>query len=53
MLEVNALGAINGTVATIGAMRGEAMRGRVGHFVTVLSPAGLTPVPGGEGRGEG
>lgn len=42
MLEVNALGTLNGTVAAIDAMRG---RGG-GHIVNIVSLAGLTPVPG-------
>ncbi|WP_217166105.1 SDR family oxidoreductase [Streptomyces sp. AC512_CC834] len=42
MLEVNALGTMNGTVAAIDAMRG----GAGGHIVNVVSLAGLTPVPG-------
>ncbi|MFD5654042.1 SDR family oxidoreductase [Streptomyces sp. NPDC127039] len=42
MLEVNALGTVNGTVAAIDAMRG----GAGGHIVNVVSLAGLTPVPG-------
>lgn len=41
MLEVNALGTINGTVAAIEAMRAEG-----GHVVNVVSLAGLTAVPG-------
>jgi short-subunit dehydrogenase len=41
MLEVNALGTINGTVAAI-----EAMRRGGGHVVNVVSLAGLTAVPG-------
>lgn len=41
MLEVNALGTINGTVSAI-----EAMRERGGHVVNIVSLAGLTPVPG-------
>ncbi|MDN5859572.1 MAG: SDR family oxidoreductase [Pseudonocardia sp.] len=41
MLDVNALGTINGTVAAI-----EGMRGRGGHIVNVVSLAGLTAVPG-------
>ncbi|GAA3793902.1 SDR family oxidoreductase [Streptomyces chiangmaiensis] len=41
MLEVNALGTVNGTVAAI-----EAMRGTGGHIVNVISLAGLTAVPG-------
>ena len=41
MLEVNALGTINGTVSAI-----EAMRDGGGHIVNVVSLAGLTPVPG-------
>jgi NAD(P)-dependent dehydrogenase (short-subunit alcohol dehydrogenase family) len=42
MIEVNALGTINGTVAAIDAMRG---RGG-GHIVNVVSLAGLTAVAG-------
>lgn len=42
MLEVNALGTINGTVAAIQAMR----ESGGGHVVNVVSLAGLTPVPG-------
>ncbi|RAG82450.1 short-chain dehydrogenase [Streptacidiphilus pinicola] len=41
MIEVNALGTVNGTVAAI-----EAMRGTGGHIVNIVSLAGLTPVPG-------
>ncbi|KRF13114.1 SDR family oxidoreductase [Nocardioides sp. Soil796] len=41
MLEVNALGTINGTVAAIDAMRDEG-----GHIVSIVSLAGLTAVPG-------
>lgn len=41
MLEVNALGTINGTLAAIDAMRGEG-----GHIVNIVSLAGLTSVPG-------
>lgn len=41
MLEVNALGTVNGTVAAIEAMRGEG-----GHVLNVVSLAGLTSVPG-------
>ncbi|MFD4338034.1 SDR family oxidoreductase [Streptomyces anulatus] len=41
MVEVNALGTVNGTVAAI-----EAMRGTGGHIVNVVSLAGLTAVPG-------
>ena len=41
MLEVNAIGTINGTVSAI-----EAMRGHGGHVVNIVSLAGLTPVPG-------
>ncbi|MDQ8703858.1 SDR family oxidoreductase [Streptomyces sp. LHD-70] len=41
MLDVNALGTINGTVAAI-----EAMRDTGGHIVTIVSLAGLTAVPG-------
>lgn len=42
MLEVNALGTINGTVAAIGAMKGA----RGGHVVNIASLAGITAVPG-------
>ena len=42
MLEVNALGTINGTVSAIEAMRG----GGGGHVVNIVSLAGLAPVPG-------
>lgn len=42
MIEVNALGTINGTVAAIGAMRGNGG----GHVVNVVSLAGLTAVAG-------
>ncbi|MFG1912066.1 SDR family oxidoreductase [Kribbella sp. NPDC048928] len=41
MIEVNALGTINGTVAAI-----EAMRPGGGHIINVVSLAGLTAVPG-------
>ncbi|UUZ57926.1 SDR family oxidoreductase [Nocardioides sp. B-3] len=41
MLEVNALGTINGTVAAIGAMRDSG-----GHVVNIVSLAGLTAVAG-------
>jgi short-subunit dehydrogenase len=41
MLEVNALGSVNGTVTAI-----ESMRAAGGHIVNVVSLAGLTPVPG-------
>ncbi|GAA1960150.1 SDR family oxidoreductase [Nocardioides panacihumi] len=41
MLEVNALGSVNGTVTAI-----EAMRATGGHIVNVVSLAGLTAVPG-------
>ncbi|MFD4176182.1 SDR family oxidoreductase [Streptomyces anulatus] len=41
MVEVNALGTVNGTVAAI-----EAMRDTGGHIVNVVSLAGLTAVPG-------
>lgn len=44
MIEVNALGTINGTLAAIEAMRG-AGEG-TGHIVNVVSLAGLTAVPG-------
>lgn len=42
MLEVNALGTINGTVAAITAMRDTGS----GHVVNIVSLAGLTAVPG-------
>ncbi len=41
MLEVNALGVINGTVAAI-----EGMRKTGGHIITIVSLAGLVAVPG-------
>jgi short-subunit dehydrogenase len=41
MLEVNALGTMNGTIVAI-----EAMRGRGGHIVNIVSLAGITAVPG-------
>jgi NAD(P)-dependent dehydrogenase (short-subunit alcohol dehydrogenase family) len=41
MLEVNALGTVNGTVAAI-----DAMRSGGGHIVNIVSLAGLTMVPG-------
>lgn len=44
MIEVNAIGTMNGTLAAIGAMRG-AGEG-TGHIVNVVSLAGLTAVPG-------
>jgi short-subunit dehydrogenase len=43
MLEVNALGTINGTVTAVEAMRGQAQGG---HVVNVVSLAGITAVPG-------
>ncbi|HEU5035037.1 MAG TPA: SDR family oxidoreductase [Mycobacteriales bacterium] len=42
MLDVNALGTVNGTVAAIDAMRGTGG----GHIVNIASLAGLTAVPG-------
>ncbi|WP_067436533.1 SDR family oxidoreductase [Nocardioides jensenii] len=42
MLEVNAIGTINGTVAAIGAMRGQGG----GHVVNIASLAGITAVTG-------
>ncbi|HWJ67867.1 MAG TPA: SDR family oxidoreductase [Nocardioides sp.] len=42
MLEVNALGTINGTVSAIDAMR----RAGGGHVVNIVSLAGITAVPG-------
>lgn len=44
MLEVNALGTINGTVAAIETMRSQGEHG--GHVVNIVSLAGLTAVPG-------
>ncbi|MFD4247039.1 SDR family oxidoreductase [Streptomyces sp. NPDC058525] len=41
MIEVNALGTMNGTVIAIGAMRGSG-----GHVVNIVSLAGLTAVAG-------
>ena len=41
MLEVNALGTMNGTLTAIGAMRDHG-----GHVVNVVSLAGITSVPG-------
>jgi short-subunit dehydrogenase len=41
MLEVNALGTMNGTIAAI-----EAMLERGGHIVNIVSLAGITAVPG-------
>ncbi|KNX39631.1 short-chain dehydrogenase [Luteipulveratus halotolerans] len=41
IMEVNALGTINGTVAAI-----EAMKGRGGYIVNIVSLAGLSSVPG-------
>ena len=43
MLEVNALGTINGTLAAIDAMRDRRERG---HIVNIVSLAGITAVPG-------
>src|SRR3546814_1714201 len=42
MLEVNALGTINGTVSALDHMRGNGG----GHVVNIVSLAGLTAVPG-------
>ena len=44
MIEVNAIGTMNGTVAAIAAMRGGAGGG--GHVVNIVSLAGLTAVAG-------
>ncbi|MEO6020985.1 MAG: SDR family oxidoreductase [Knoellia sp.] len=44
MIEVNAIGTMNGTLAAIEAMRGAG--GGSGHIVNVVSLAGLTAVPG-------
>lgn len=47
MLEVNALGTINGTVTAIEAMREQLERGfQGGHIVNIASLAGITAVPG-------
>ncbi len=48
MLDVNALGSINGTVAAIEAMRGHGTGspGGGGHIVNIVSLAGIAPVPG-------
>ncbi|UTT67599.1 SDR family oxidoreductase [Janibacter sp. CX7] len=42
MLEVNALGTMNGTLAAVGAMRGSGG----GHIINIASLAGITAVPG-------
>lgn len=44
MIEVNAIGTMNGTLAAIGAMRG-AGKGR-GHVVNIVSLAGISITPG-------
>lgn len=44
MVEVNAIGTMNGTLAAIDAMRGAG--GGTGHVVNIVSLAGLTAVPG-------
>ena len=41
MIEVNAIGTMNGTIAAL-----EAMRGTGGHVVNIVSLAGLSAVPG-------
>ncbi|MET3861451.1 NAD(P)-dependent dehydrogenase (short-subunit alcohol dehydrogenase family) [Dietzia sp. 2505] len=53
LMEVNALGAINGTVAAIDAMRGRGAgsggggnSGGGGHIITIASLAGISAVPG-------
>ncbi|MCT1514718.1 SDR family NAD(P)-dependent oxidoreductase [Dietzia cercidiphylli] len=46
LMEVNALGAINGTVAAIDAMRGHGPGGSGGHIITIASLAGISAVPG-------
>ena len=46
MIEVNAIGTINGTIAALGAMRGPAGAGDGGHVVNIISLAGLTAVAG-------
>ena len=47
LMEVNALGAINGTVAAIDAMRGHgAGSSGGGHIITIASLAGISAVPG-------
>ena len=42
MMEVNGLGAMNGTLAALDVMRGQSS----GHVVTIVSLAGLVAVPG-------
>jgi short-subunit dehydrogenase len=42
MMEVNGLGAMNGTLAALDVMRGQSS----GHIVTIVSLAGLVAVPG-------
>jgi NAD(P)-dependent dehydrogenase (short-subunit alcohol dehydrogenase family) len=49
MIEVNAIGTINGTIAALDAMRGPAGAGGAGeggHVVNIVSLAGLTAVAG-------
>jgi short-subunit dehydrogenase len=46
MIEVNAIGTINGTIAALDAMRGPAGAGDGGHVVNIVSLAGLTAVAG-------
>jgi NAD(P)-dependent dehydrogenase (short-subunit alcohol dehydrogenase family) len=46
MIEVNAIGTINGTLAALDAMRGPAGAGHGGHVVNIVSLAGLTAVAG-------
>ncbi|MBB1029847.1 SDR family NAD(P)-dependent oxidoreductase, partial [Dietzia sp. SLG310A2-38A2] len=48
LMEVNALGAINGTVAAIDAMRGRGAGSSAGggHIITIASLAGISAVPG-------
>jgi NAD(P)-dependent dehydrogenase (short-subunit alcohol dehydrogenase family) len=48
LMEVNALGTINGTVAAIEAMRGRgpAHPGGGGHIINIASLAGISAVPG-------
>jgi len=46
MIEVNAIGTINGTIAAVDAMRWPAGAGDGGHVVNIVSLAGLTAVAG-------
>jgi short-subunit dehydrogenase len=46
MIEVNALGTINGTIAALEAMRGPDGKSGGGHIVNIVSLAGLSAVAG-------